>query len=702
MADTVFEPGALIDGRFRISEALATGVLGATYKVVDSQTQQYGVLRVLPDVFARRAPVAARYVQAASEFAKLRCPGLGLILGFGKDPAPYVVEQFLDGIPLKQILDVNRQRGHGLKLSDLLPFIDQFVEVLNFVHRKGKVLGGVYPNDLFLVEDKLIFSEYFLFEALPPEALVKIYLRDEDRAHYLAHEFIANPGAMQSAGDIYSVGVLIWELLAGQKFPGEFGPLPATVDKGAELTRVLEKACAEKADDRYPSMSALALELARVAGDKKRVGDLQHVVLMEAKEAAQRAAAREREVSMGDDTIMESLAALPKKEAPVLFEDHEVSHEPAPAPAFAPEVSTPARATPAPAPQAAGSRRTLVIAGVVALIVAGGAAAGFLMGRGGGEPVSAAPTGAKATESRTTPAQNPLKKLADEARAAVQAERSSMDGKVPADDPGWIAGEKSMAEAESQYSASGYEAAIRLYQTALAGYKDASQRMQIEIERAKAEAETLKEVKQQNAARAAAVAVAAKPSCDEDMIAINAGDFTMGSANDDPDRDGWEKSSTKVSTAGYCIDRFEYPNKKGAVPRREASYAEAKAMCAKSGKRLCSEAEWERACKGDKSLRFPYGSKLKQDACNIETSDGSDRDVAASGKFAQCKSALDVYDLSGNVAEWTDSTMDGTSDRILKGGSSSRSGGFSRCASRLPRPGETKLQEFGFRCCTDL
>lgn len=699
MADTVFEPGALIDDRFRISEALATGVLGATYKVVDSQTQQYGVLRVLPDVFAKRAPVAARYVQAAGEFAKLRNPGLGAILGCGKDPAPYVVEQFLEGIPLKQILEVNRQRKTGLKLADLLPFIDQFVEVLNFVHRKGKVLGGVYPNDLFLVEDKLVFSEYYLFEALPPEALVKIYLRDEDRAHYLAHEFIANPGSTQATGDIYSVGVLIWELLSGQAFPSEFTALPSEVEKSAELSRILEKACAEKPDDRYPSMSAFALELARVAGDKKRVGDLQHIVLMEAKEAAQRAAAREREVAVGEDTIMESLASLPTKEAPKLFEDHEVAQE---APAQNPWVgeSVP-RAVPTLAPPA--SNRNLIIGIALVVVVVGGAAAGFMMRRSDGETVTAAQDAVgnvRGAPAPTSPVENPLKKLADESRAAARTERAAVEGKVQESDSSWITGEKTMAEAEAQYEASTYEAAIRLYQSAQAAYREAYQKRQIELERAKAEAETLKEVKQQTAARA--VAAAAVPKCSEDMVAIEAGDFTMGSASDDADRDSWEKSSAKASTAGYCIDRFEYPNKKGATPRRESSYADAKALCSKAGKRLCTEPEWERACKGDKASRYPYGNKFRQDACNVEAADGSDRDVLPSGKLGQCKSSFEVFDLSGNVAEWTDSTMEGTSDRVLKGGSSTRSGGFSRCASRLPRPGETKLQEFGFRCCTDL
>src|SRR5690606_10241020 len=132
------------------------------------------------------------------------------------------------------------------------------------------------------------------------------------------------------------------------------------------------------------------------------------------------------------------------------------------------------------------------------------------------------------------------------------------------------------------------------------------------------------------------------------------------------------------------------------------SWGQAKATCEKVGKRLCSETEWEKACKGPNNLKFPYGMSFDANKCNTEDGNGDDRTLAASGAFAACASGYGVHDMSGNLWEWTESKLQSNlPDRVLRGGSYTRPDYHDRCANRYNSIPSVADAEFGFRCCAD-
>lgn len=187
--------------------------------------------------------------------------------------------------------------------------------------------------------------------------------------------------------------------------------------------------------------------------------------------------------------------------------------------------------------------------------------------------------------------------------------------------------------------------------------------------------------------------------CPPDMVYIKAGPFMMGSVPQDEGRQPDEPAFVSVNTHSYCIDRYEYPNKKGAIPRTSVTYDEADRLCSEAGKRLCTEEEWEKACKGVSMLRYPYDNLFDPLACNAESNTGEERKVSPSGKFPKCKSGYGVYDMSGNVAEWV----------LMKGGQKGVKGGYVnkpdwavRCASRKVESPNKRSPYYGFRCCMDV
>lgn len=198
-----------------------------------------------------------------------------------------------------------------------------------------------------------------------------------------------------------------------------------------------------------------------------------------------------------------------------------------------------------------------------------------------------------------------------------------------------------------------------------------------------------------------AVAVKKKPTCPRGMIRIRKGGFLMGSSVDDKMRNWGEKKLKWTRTQEYCIDRYEYPGG-GRRPRTGISFYGAKKACEKIGKRLCSEQEWERACKGSRNIRYPYGNTFDANRCNTRNKSDQNRSVTRSGRFRKCYSPYGAYDMSGNVAEWTSSHYRGRSkNRVVRGGSAKRPDWGTRCASRSSKRPSSSKSTLGFRCCAD-
>ncbi|RMG13654.1 MAG: formylglycine-generating enzyme family protein, partial [Deltaproteobacteria bacterium] len=187
--------------------------------------------------------------------------------------------------------------------------------------------------------------------------------------------------------------------------------------------------------------------------------------------------------------------------------------------------------------------------------------------------------------------------------------------------------------------------------------------------------------------------------CPRGMVYIPAGPFPLGSAVNDPMRNFAEKRLQRVNVDGFCIDRFEYG---GVRPSVNVTWFKARELCERRGKRLCTEEEWEKACKGPKGLRFPYGNAFDPEACNTRDAEGNDRSVKKSGSFRRCRSGYGLYDMAGNVAEWTATVFQaGAAYRTVKGGAANRPDWDTRCATRASRKPNTRNPFLGFRCCAN-
>jgi formylglycine-generating enzyme required for sulfatase activity len=191
-------------------------------------------------------------------------------------------------------------------------------------------------------------------------------------------------------------------------------------------------------------------------------------------------------------------------------------------------------------------------------------------------------------------------------------------------------------------------------------------------------------------------------SCLGGMRLVSGGAFKMGAPLGETDKGFDERDLESVQVPTFCIDEYEHPNQKGALPTINMSWLEAKQACESAGKRLCTEEEWEKACKGAGNARFPYGNDFDASLCNTKDAANTNRAMAASGSFPQCRSSYGVMDLSGNVAEWTSSTASNSQVLAQKGGNSTREATAVRCSARKAAVPNERSASVGFRCCTGV
>lgn len=160
-----------------------------------------------------------------------------------------------------------------------------------------------------------------------------------------------------------------------------------------------------------------------------------------------------------------------------------------------------------------------------------------------------------------------------------------------------------------------------------------------------------------------------------------------------------EMAGEQVVMHGFYADVFPYPNEAGAIPTTNVSQADAKALCEATGKRLCTELELERACKGPENSTYEYGEVYKASICGT----GVARSLIPNGFNAACASGFGAHDLHGGVWSWTASQwkrdVAKTGLVSARGGNSAAGDLVGRCANGRGVKADARREDIGVRCC---
>jgi serine/threonine protein kinase len=247
-----------------ILEVLGQGGMGAVYKAQQIKLDRLVALKVLPPAVAGDPDFAERFTREARALARLNHPNIVLVHDFGDvQGVYYLLMEFVDGVNLRQTLTAGRPEP-----KQALALVSELCAAMQYAHEMGVVHRDIKPENILLDRHGRVkvadFGLAKLVGPTQPADRITTIGKAMGTPHYMAPEQWEKPLEVDHRADIYSLGVVFYELLTGELPVGRFAPPSEKVGVDARLDSVVLRAMAKQPTQRFQKMSEMktALEAA--------------------------------------------------------------------------------------------------------------------------------------------------------------------------------------------------------------------------------------------------------------------------------------------------------------------------------------------------------------------------------------------------------------------------------------------------------
>jgi eukaryotic-like serine/threonine-protein kinase len=264
--------GDTIAGRYELEELVGTGGMSSVYKAHDMLLERNVALKILHEHYTTDEDFVERFKREARAVARLSHPNIVTVIDRGEDGGKqFIVFEYIDGENLKE----NLVRNGRLPVRDALELALQVARALAFAHEHGLVHRDVKPQNVLLNGDgRAKVTDFGIARSLDVDGVTQTGTV-LGTSNYIAPEQASGRRVDQQT-DVYSLGVVLYELLAGEvPFPGENfvtvalkhvnEPPPNLLDVRrdvpARVAQAVDRALAKDPSRRFESMDAFAAEL---------------------------------------------------------------------------------------------------------------------------------------------------------------------------------------------------------------------------------------------------------------------------------------------------------------------------------------------------------------------------------------------------------------------------------------------------------
>jgi serine/threonine-protein kinase len=270
--------GSVLDGRYRVDTMIATGGMSAVYRGLDMRLDRPVALKVMDSRYAGDTQFMTRFQREARAVARLKNPGLVAVYDQGIDGQhPFLVMELVEGGTLRELL---RERG-PMPPHAVAAVLAPVLGGLAVAHRAGLVHRDIKPENVLISDDgEVKIADFGLVRAVA-EAKITSTSVILGTAAYLSPEQVST-GDADPRSDVYSVGILAYELLTGDTpFTGDSAlavayqrmdsdvPAPSTVIAGvpAQFDDLVLRATAREPGERYADAQDMADDLEAVVDE---------------------------------------------------------------------------------------------------------------------------------------------------------------------------------------------------------------------------------------------------------------------------------------------------------------------------------------------------------------------------------------------------------------------------------------------------
>ena len=266
--------GKRLDGRYEIHELIGVGGMANVYRCNDTVDDREVAIKILKDEYLNNEEFIRRFKNESKAIAMLSHPNIVKVydVSFG-DMIQYIVMEYIDGVTLKEYIE----RQGIIEWKDVLHLTTQILKALQHAHECGIVHRDIKPQNIMLLQDGTIKVTDFGIARFSDKATRTMTDQAIGSVHYIAPEQ-ARGDVTDGKTDIYSVGVMLYEMLTGKlPFDGDTAvsvalmqlqsvpKRPREVNPAIPigLEQITMKAMQKQPADRYTSAAEMLSELER-------------------------------------------------------------------------------------------------------------------------------------------------------------------------------------------------------------------------------------------------------------------------------------------------------------------------------------------------------------------------------------------------------------------------------------------------------
>lgn len=266
--------GKRLDGRYEIHELIGVGGMANVYRCTDTLDDREVAIKILKDEYLNNEEFSRRFKNESKAIAMLSHPNIVKVydVSFG-DMIQYIVMEYIDGITLKEYID----RQGIIEWKDVIHLTTQVLKALQHAHESGIVHRDIKPQNIMLLQDGTIKVTDFGIARFSDKATRTMTDQAIGSVHYISPEQ-ARGDQTDGKSDIYSVGVMLYEMLTGRlPFDGDTAVSVALMQLQQQpkrprevnpaipigLEQITMKAMQKKPSDRYASAAEMLNDIER-------------------------------------------------------------------------------------------------------------------------------------------------------------------------------------------------------------------------------------------------------------------------------------------------------------------------------------------------------------------------------------------------------------------------------------------------------
>ncbi len=245
-----------------IMELVGSGGMGAIYRVRQKELGRVVALKVLSDHLAADPSFVERFSREARVLAKLSHPNIVTLYDFGMTGRHvYLLMEFVDGVNLREAMETGE-----FSSSETLELAEELCSALKYAHGQGVLHRDIKPENILIdSEGRVKVADFGIAKLVGEEEAGSVTLTMQGSVlgspHYMAPEQVESPATVDERADVYSLGVVLYELLTGKLPLGRFGPPSSEGNQDARLDGLVMKALERNRDARFQSVNEVVTQI---------------------------------------------------------------------------------------------------------------------------------------------------------------------------------------------------------------------------------------------------------------------------------------------------------------------------------------------------------------------------------------------------------------------------------------------------------